>query len=100
MAHSVTRVAPGSEPPGAQLAYRLRSVELRFDRRNDLDDGLTKLMGDAFAEACRELHDKGQPPIVQEVLAKRILNAVRRGERDPERLREAALSAIKPNKLV
>jgi hypothetical protein len=93
----VTRVAPGSEPPGAQLACRLRSVELRFDRRNDFDDGLIKLMGDAFDEACRELHDKGQPPIVQEVLTKRIFDAMRRGERDPKRLRDAALSAIQPD---
>ena len=54
------------------------------------DDDLTKLMGEAFDAACRELLDKGQPPIVQEVLAKRILSAVRRGERDPERLRDAA----------
>jgi hypothetical protein len=66
-------------------------------KRNDFDDGLTQLMGDAFEEACRELHDKGQPPVVQEVLAKRILDAVRRGERDPKRLRDAALSAIRPN---
>jgi hypothetical protein len=53
-------------------------------------------MGGAFDAVCRELRDKGQPPIVQEVLAKRILNAVRCGERDPERLRDAALSAINP----
>ena len=64
--------------------------------RSDLDDGLTKLVGQAFDAACRELHDRGQPPIVQEILAKRIIDAVRRGERDPERLRDAALSALKP----
>jgi hypothetical protein len=58
-------------------------------KRNDFDDDLTKLMGEAFDAAFRELHDKGQPPVVQEVLTKRVFEAVRRGERDPERLREA-----------
>jgi hypothetical protein len=66
-------------------------------QRSDFDDNLTKLMGDVFDEVCRDLHDKGQPLIVQEILAKRILDGVRRGERDPERLREAALSAIHSN---
>jgi hypothetical protein len=70
---------------------------LPFIRKGrDFDDGLTKLMGDAFDAACCELHDTGQPEIVQEVLAKRILAATWRGERDAERLRDAALSAIKP----
>ena len=65
-------------------------------KRSVFDDELTKLMGEAFDAACRGLHDKGQPAIVQEVLAKRIINAARRGERDPKRLLEAALSVIKP----
>jgi len=51
-------------------------------------------MGAEFDAVCRELHDTGQPPIVQEILARRIVDALRRGERDPERLRDAALSAI------
>jgi hypothetical protein len=63
-------------------------------RLDDFDDKLTKLMGEAFDAVCRELHDKGQPPIVQEVLAKCIIEAVRRGERNSERLRDAALSAL------
>jgi hypothetical protein len=72
---------------------------LRFLRpRRDFDDALTKLMGEAFEAACRELHDGGQPPIVQEVMAKRIIDAVKRGERNPRRLRDAALSAFPPRK--
>jgi hypothetical protein len=68
---------------------------LRFLRpRRDFDDALTKLMGEAFEAACHELHDGGQPQIVQEVMARRIIDAVKRGERDPRRLRDAALSAI------
>lgn len=64
-------------------------------KRNHFDDGLTHLMGEAFDAASRELQDTGQAAVVQEVLAKRILAAVRRGEVDLERLRDAALSAIK-----
>jgi hypothetical protein len=65
-------------------------------KRCDFDDGWTELMGKAFDAACHELHDKGQPLIVQEVIAKRIIRAARLGEMDPKRLRDAALSAIGP----
>jgi hypothetical protein len=44
--------------------------------------------------ACRELHDSGQPPIVQEIMAKRIIAAARTGERDVTRLRDIALAAL------
>jgi hypothetical protein len=39
-------------------------------------------MGEAFDDACKELHDTGQPPIVYEVIAKRIIDAAKNGERD------------------
>jgi len=35
-------------------------------------------MGEAFDAACEELHDKGQPIIVYEVIAKRIIDAAKR----------------------
>lgn len=44
-----------------------------------------------FEAALKELHDTGQPQIVLEVIAARIIAAARLGERDPGRLREAAL---------
>jgi hypothetical protein len=43
------------------------------------DDHATKIMGEAFDAACRELHDKGQPTIVYEVIAKRIIDAAGNG---------------------
>jgi hypothetical protein len=49
------------------------------------------LMSKAFDGACQELHDTGQPQIVLEVIAERIIAAARLDERDPARLREAAL---------
>jgi len=51
-------------------------------------------MGEAFDAACRELHDKGQPTIVYEVIAKRIIDTAKKGERDPVRLRNAGLAAL------
>lgn len=58
------------------------------------DDRVTRIMGEAFDRACKELDDKGQPEIVYEVIAKRIIEAVKNGERDPVRLRNAALAAL------
>jgi hypothetical protein len=59
-----------------------------------LNDQVLGLVGDAFDDACGALHDKGQPPIVYEVIATRIINAAKDGERDPERLRMAGLAAL------
>jgi hypothetical protein len=58
------------------------------------DDRVTRIMGEAFDRACKELHDKGQPAIVYEVIAKRVIEAVKNGERDPIRLRNAGLAAF------
>jgi hypothetical protein len=52
-------------------------------------------MGEAFDAACEEVGDPGQPPVVREVMAKRIIDAARAGERDVTRLRDAALSGLK-----
>jgi len=59
------------------------------------DDRLTKIMGEAFDGACKELHDSGQPPIVCEVIAKRIVEATKTGERDVMRLRNVGLAAFR-----
>ena len=54
---------------------------------------LTRVMGEAFERATRSLHDTGQPDLIKEVMAKRIIDAVRRGVRDPlELCREATKS--------
>jgi hypothetical protein len=51
-------------------------------------------MGDALEAACKELGDIGQPDVVREIMAVRIIGAARLGERDPARLRVAALSGV------
>ena len=58
------------------------------------DNQATQILGEAFDSACKELHDKGQPTIVYEVIAKRIIDAARKGERDPVRLRNIGLAAF------
>jgi hypothetical protein len=70
---------------------------LPFIRKADtvFDDRITRIMGEAFDGAREELHDTGQPSIVYEVIAKRIIDAVRGGERDVMRLRNVGLAALR-----
>jgi hypothetical protein len=72
---------------GSLLPF-VRKAEVVFD------DYTTKIMGEAFDSACKELDDAGQPAIVYEVIAGRIIDAAKNGERDPARLREAGLAAL------
>ena len=58
------------------------------------DDHAARLMGEAFDAACKDLHDKGQPSIVYEVIAKRIIDSFKDGERDTDRLRKAGLAGL------
>jgi hypothetical protein len=48
-------------------------------------------MNEAFHAAYKALNDTGQPKTVLDVIAQRIIEAARRGERDPVRLVKAAL---------
>ena len=48
----------------------------------------------AYEKARMSLHDKGQPPFVQEIIAQRIIAAAKTGERDPDLLCETALKAL------
>ena len=53
-------------------------------------------MGKAYDIACRALHPSGQPPVIQETLAIKIVEAATRGERDPDRLATIALAILGP----
>jgi hypothetical protein len=72
----------------ASILPFLRNTGIAFDEH------ATKAMGEAFDAACKALHDKGQPQIVYEVIAKRIIDAAKRGERDVVRLQDAGLAAL------
>ena len=63
------------------------------------DPETVKVLCDAYDRACKSLHDTGQPYIVSEVMAQRIIALAKAGERDPDRLCEGALNAL-PNKAV
>lgn len=52
-------------------------------------------MGEAFDAACGRLDDTGLPGVVREIIAKRIIDAAKKGERDPIRLRDLALAALR-----
>ena len=52
------------------------------------------IMGEAFDAVCKDLRDTGQPALVQEIIARRIIKAATKGERDPVRLRKAGLAAL------
>jgi hypothetical protein len=60
----------------------------------DFDDEATRIMGEAFDAAYVGLQDTGQPALVREIIAKRIIEAAKKGERDPVRLRAAGLAAL------
>jgi aspartate carbamoyltransferase regulatory subunit len=51
-------------------------------------------MGAAFDQACRVLRCFGAADTVQEIIAMRIVESAKAGERDPVRLRDQALQEL------
>ena len=54
----------------------------------------TKLMGEVFDEMIRSLDRFGRPRIVQEAVARRIIDVVGDGERDPDVIYQRVLAAM------
>src|SRR6187399_1472997 len=67
-----------------------------FYRDSGFDADATRNLGTAYEIACRSLHPKGQPPVFQELVAKKIIELAQRGERDPDRLAAIALTDLGP----
>ena len=65
------------------------SQQNRFRRRSDPPHGRGVSTRRAWA-----FSDTGQPALVREIIAKRIIKAAKKGERDPVRLRAAGLAAL------
>ena len=63
-------------------------------RKSDFDPETVRVLCDAYDRASRSLHDNGQPDIVKEVIARRIISLAQKGERDPDRLCARALAAL------
>jgi hypothetical protein len=57
-----------------------------------LDPQATEAMNIAFEKAMAKLGNKSQPSEVIEVIAKRIMELGRQGERDPDRLCEYGIN--------
>ncbi len=59
-----------------------------------LEDGEREVIEQAFRAAHDDLRDTGQPGPIYAKVARHIVEAVRSGERDPERARDRALTAF------
>jgi hypothetical protein len=70
------------------------SIRQFLDDPGAFDAEATASMGRAFDAACKGLHDTGQPYIVREVIAKRIIAAAMTGELDPDVLYKIALVGL------
>jgi hypothetical protein len=49
----------------------------------------------AYEQAISGLRARGQPEVMREVIARRLIALAARGERDPERLYAAALAGLR-----
>jgi len=69
---------------------------LSFVQAHDgaFDDEATRIMGEAFDAACAMLPNLSKND--REAIAHRIIDAAAGGERDPNRLRNAGLAALRP----
>jgi hypothetical protein len=65
-----------------------------FLNGRSFDAETIRIIGLAYDKATRGLHDRGQPMIVQEIIATRIIDFATAGERDPDQLANRALEAL------
>ncbi len=63
------------------------------------DPETVKLLSDAYDKARKSLHDTGQPYIVNEIIAERIISLAKQGERNADSLCKGALTALKDKAL-
>jgi hypothetical protein len=58
------------------------------------DHDATAAVRDAYDKVCQSMRDCGQPDIIKEAIAKRIIELAVKGERDPGQLCEQALKSL------
>ena len=58
------------------------------------DPETTRVLDHAYNTFCAMLHDKGQPFVVEEVIATRIIEIAKTGERDPDTICQRVLTAL------
>jgi hypothetical protein len=66
-----------------------------FLRGKEFDAETTRAIGVAFHNVCRSLRLKAIPDPATEVVADKLIELARRGERDPDRLTREALKAFR-----
>ena len=67
---------------------------IRIVEGGSFDAEITRIMGQVFDKACNSLRDFGSAVLVHEIIAKRIIEAAKNGERDPARLYEQAVRVV------
>ena len=72
----------------------MTAAVIPFFQDASFDPETTHIMGLAYESACKALRDVGQPAMVKDVIAKRIIDIAKTGERDPNALCERALQAL------
>ena len=66
----------------------------RFIKDRAFSPEIAKIVGEAYDRAKKGLHDRGQPVVVQEIIAKRIIDLAGFGERDPQKIADMALASL------
>ena len=69
----------------------------RIFQRQPFEPEVTRAMGIAFEQACERLGVAGRLDAVTERVAKQVIEAAREGYRDPARICERALQALRPD---
>ena len=64
--------------------------------RNCFDPEATKVMGEVFDEMMRSLDRFARPRIIQETVARLVIEAAQDGERDPDLMYRRVLAAMAP----
>jgi len=67
---------------------------MKKEWRSDFEPQAIKAMSQVFDEICQELAIPATAEAEREVIAERVIGVARKGERNPERLRKAALKNI------
>ena len=72
----------------------MQSNIITFLKGSSFDPDTTAAMGAAYDLALKHLQDRGQPIIVQEIIARSVIEVARTGECDPSKLSVMALELL------
>jgi hypothetical protein len=81
-------------PPVGEVERVMAQILESVRRDYAFDTEVTAILVAAYDKATFGLHDKGQPGVTREIIAKRIIELAATGERDPDKLSEAALASF------